>query len=235
MLPYPSYYFVDENQYFSYIFLHMFTACTICMTGLIAHDSMFFVYVEHICGLFAVVGFRFERVSRKCTVMEKSMIDNSDAVYHKNIVISIYAHHKVLQFAQFLESTFTISFAVQLLMITIGLSISLVQLSIQLHNFAEAMRYIIFIVGQLFHLFCFSFQGQRVIDYSVETRDKIYHSSWYTIPLKEQRLLMFVMRKSIEASVLTAGNIYVFSLENFTMIVQSSMSYFTLLSSFDVS
>ncbi|XP_011869872.1 PREDICTED: odorant receptor 13a-like [Vollenhovia emeryi] len=234
-LPYPAYYFVDENQYFFYIFLHMMIACTICMTGLVAHDTMFFVYVEHICGLFAIVGFRFEHVSSKCSIMEKNIIDHPEAMYHKNVVISIYAHHKALQFTQFLESAFMISFAVQLLFVTIGLSITLVQLSIQLQDSAEAIRYILFIFGQLFHLFCFSFQGQKVIDHSLETRDKIYRGSWYTIPVREQRLLMFVMRKSIEASTLTAGKIYVFSLENFTTIVQSSMSYFTLLSSFDVS
>lgn len=56
MLAYPAYYFVDENQYFYYIFFHMLITSVVCMTGLIAHDSMFFVYVEHVCGLFAIVG-----------------------------------------------------------------------------------------------------------------------------------------------------------------------------------
>ncbi|KYN37731.1 Odorant receptor Or2, partial [Trachymyrmex septentrionalis] len=245
MLAYPAYYFVDENQYFYYIFLHMLLTSSVCMTGLIAHDSMFFIYVEHICGLFAVVGFctilgreqklifknslimsfcantcrfRFENVSHKCSNMEKSLIDCLDD-----------------RFAKLLEDTFSISFAVQLLMVTIGLSITLVQLSIQLHNLAEAMRYFVFIIAQLFHLFCLSFQGQKLITHSIETCDKIFRGSWFTIPIKEQRLLLFVIRKSIEASVLTAGKIYVFSLENFTAVVQSSMSYFTLLSSFDVS
>ncbi|XP_024880219.1 uncharacterized protein LOC112460034 isoform X2 [Temnothorax curvispinosus] len=97
MLPYPAYYFVDENQYFYYIFCHeLFTGC-IGMTGLIAHDTTFFVYVEHVCGLFAIVGFRFEHVSHKRSTMEKNMLNHPDAVYHKNIVISIYAHHKALQ------------------------------------------------------------------------------------------------------------------------------------------
>ncbi|XP_071571162.1 uncharacterized protein [Temnothorax nylanderi] len=218
MLAYPAYYFVDENQYFYYIFLHMLITSSVCMTGLIAHDSMFFVYVEHICGLFAIVGFRFEHVSYKPSAMEKSMIDYPDAVYHKNIVISIHAHRQALQFAKLLEDTFTISFAVQLLIVTVGLSITLVQLSIQLHDSAEAMRYFVFIIAQLFHLFCLSFQGQKLINHSLETCDKIYHSLWFTIPVKEQRLLLFAMKRSLEASILTAGKIYVFSLESFTTI-----------------
>ncbi|XP_012526541.2 odorant receptor 13a isoform X2 [Monomorium pharaonis] len=232
MLAYPAYYFVDENQYFYYIFLHMLITSTVCMTGLIAHDSMFFVYVEHICGLFAIVGFRFEHVSHERHSMKKSLISCLDDKYHKSVVFSIYAHRKALQFAKLLEDTFTISFVVQLLVVTIGLSITLVQLSINLQDFAEAMRYSVFIIAQLFHLFCLSFQGQKLINHSLEISDKIFCGTWFTIPAKEQRLLLFVMRKSIEASTLTAGKIYVFSLESFTTVVQSSMSYFTLLSSF---
>ncbi|XP_018394152.1 PREDICTED: uncharacterized protein LOC108772972 [Cyphomyrmex costatus] len=129
------------------------------------------------------------------------------------------------EFAKLLEDTFSISFAVQILLVTICLSITLVQLSSQLHDSAEAMRYLVFMTAQLFHLFCFSFQGQKLINHSLETCSNIYHSSWYKIPVREQRLLLFVMRKSIEACALTAGKIYVFSLENFTTIVQSSMSF----------
>ncbi|XP_071571210.1 uncharacterized protein [Temnothorax nylanderi] len=218
ILAYPAYYFVDENRYFYYIFLHMIICATACLTGLIAHDCMFFTYIEHTCGLFAVVKYRFEHVSHKRSNAEKSTIDCSNSLYYKNIVISIQAHRKALQFVKILEDTFSISLAVQLLLITLCLSITLVQLSMQLHESAEAMRYFVFIMAQLFHLFCFSFQGQKLINHSLETRDNIYHSLWYKIPVKEQRLLLFVMRKSLEASVFTAGKIYVFSLENFTTI-----------------
>ncbi|KAL0127077.1 hypothetical protein PUN28_005416 [Cardiocondyla obscurior] len=233
MLAYPAYYFVDENEYFYYIIFHMIICAIMCLTALIAHDIMFFTYVEHICGLFAVVRYKFEHAvnERAKSRTEKNTID-PDYLYYKNIAVSIRAHQKTLRLAKILEDTFSLSFAVQLLLITLCLSITLVQLSSQLHKSAEAIRYFVFFMAQLFHLFCFSFQGQKLINHSLETRDNIYHSLWYNIPVKKQRLLMFVMRKSIEANTITAGKIYVFSLEHFTTIVQSSMSYFTLLSSF---
>lgn len=56
ILAYPAYYFINEEQYFYYIFGHMLLTGVICMTGLIAHDCMFFTYIEHVCGLFTVVG-----------------------------------------------------------------------------------------------------------------------------------------------------------------------------------
>ncbi|XP_039302503.1 uncharacterized protein LOC105197931 isoform X2 [Solenopsis invicta] len=210
MLPYPAYYFVDDDQYFYYIYLHI---------------------------------FRFEHVSYIRNNMDNDLIYYSDkdliycsnGKYYKNVASSIHAHQQILQFAKLLEDTFMIAFAVQLLIITIALSVALLQLSAQLHDLPEATRYVVMIIGQLLHLFCLSFQGQQLINHSLETCDKIFHSSWFNIPVKEQKLLLFAMKKSIEPNVVTAGKIYVFSLQSFTMVVQSSMSYFTLLSSLNES
>ncbi|EFN76292.1 Putative odorant receptor 49a [Harpegnathos saltator] len=72
--------------------------------------------------------------------------------------------------------------------------------------------------GQLFHLFCLSFEGQKLIDHSLQMRDKIYSSSWYEAPLKSRKLLIITMIQSIRPISLTAGKIYVFSLESFTTV-----------------
>lgn len=56
LLPYPGYYFVDDREYFIYIFWHSLVAWEIIMAGLVAHDCMFVIYVEHICSIFAIVG-----------------------------------------------------------------------------------------------------------------------------------------------------------------------------------
>ncbi|KAF3054445.1 Odorant receptor 219 [Nylanderia fulva] len=231
-LVYPAYYFVDEEKYFYYIFCNMMMIMLICLAGLIAHDSMFFTYIEHVCGLFAVIGFRFERIIYKRDITKKSLIDCPNNVYHKQIVFSIHAHRQALQFAKLIENVFSISFAIQLIVDTITISITLVQLSMQLHNLTEATRCMLYIFAQLFHLFCFSFQGQKLINHSLETRDKIYNGAWYELPVKEQKLLLIVMRKSIEASSVTACKIYIFSLQNFTTVLQSAMSYFMMLASF---
>ncbi|EFN64076.1 hypothetical protein EAG_02335, partial [Camponotus floridanus] len=47
-----------------------------------------------------------------------------------------------------------------------------------------------------------------------------YNGVWYEMPVKEQKLLLLVMRKSIEASTVTACKIYIFSLQNFTTVKQ---------------
>ncbi|XP_029163270.1 putative odorant receptor 85e [Nylanderia fulva] len=223
MLPYPAYYFVNEEKYFYYIFCHMLFSAEIGLSGIAAHDCLLFVYIEHACSLFAVNGFRFEHMLYKRNIEKTIIINHADEVYCKNVVFAIHAHREALEFALLLENTFTLSFGIQILMVTVGMSISLVQFSIQLpNNLAGAMRYLLFIGGQLFHLFCYSFEGQKLINHSSETCDKIYNGSWYKIPPSAQRLLLMVMRKSIEVTTLTAGKIYVFSLESFTTVKRFS-------------
>ncbi|XP_029677027.1 odorant receptor 13a-like [Formica exsecta] len=108
----------------------------------------------------------------------------------------------------------------------------LFKLSMQFIGLIEKMKHFLYILAQLFHLFCFSFQGKKLIDHSLNICDKIYNSAWYEIPVKEQKLLLITMRKSTRASTVTACKIYVFSLQNFTMVLQTAVSYFTVLASF---
>ncbi|EFN61075.1 hypothetical protein EAG_15051 [Camponotus floridanus] len=49
-------------------------------------------------------------------------------------------------------------------------------------------------------------------------RDKIYNSSWYKTSIKLQKLIILVMMKGLRPSFLTAGKIYIFSLESFTTV-----------------
>ncbi|XP_011686082.1 PREDICTED: putative odorant receptor 85d [Wasmannia auropunctata] len=119
-----------------------------------------------------------------------------------------------------------------MMIVVVTLSITLLQIVLLFHDIMEVVRSVAYVIGQVIHLFCFSLQGQKLIDHSVQMRDKIYNSSWYEIPVKSQRLLLYVMRRSLEPNFLSAGKIYVFSLRSFATVIQSSMSYFTVLASF---
>ncbi|XP_032665201.1 uncharacterized protein LOC116841414 [Odontomachus brunneus] len=192
ILTYPAYYFVDDRKYFYYIFWHAVVAWEVAMIGIVAHDCMLVTYVEHVCGIFAIVGF-----------------------------------------AQLLEDTFSLTLAIQIVMITVMVSITLIQITLELSDLIEAVRYIVYVLAQLIHLFCLSFEGQKLIDHSLQTREKIYNIPWYEIPVKSQRMLLFVLKKSIYPTFMSAGKIYIFSMENFTTILQTSMSYFTVLASLE--
>ncbi|XP_072761613.1 odorant receptor 9a-like isoform X2 [Anoplolepis gracilipes] len=231
ILPYEAHYFVhDDREYFYYIFFHALIAIIIIITGILAHDCMVLTYVEHVCSIFAVAGFRFENLAYN----KNTHLINNDLInmYNQKITTSVHAHWQALQFAELLENTFSITFAIQIAIVTIAMSISLLQMAVQLDDTLETMRYTAFVVGQLIHLFCFSLQGQRLIDHSLRMHDKIYNCLWYNIPVKSQKLLLNVMNRSLQPNILSAGGIYIFSLKSFTTVLQSSVSYFMVLASF---
>ncbi|XP_018302099.1 odorant receptor 13a-like [Mycetomoellerius zeteki] len=136
-------------------------------------------------------------------------------------------------FAQLIGDTFSLTLTIQLALNTIMISITLLQVTQQQAGILELIRYMMYVIGQLIHLFCLSFEGQKLIDHSLQTRDKIYNSLWYETSPKSQRMLLFIMRKSFQPIFLSASKMYIFSMENFTMIVQTSISYFTVLSSLE--
>jgi len=54
--PYRGYYFVDNQEHFFQILWHSIVAWELVIAVLVAHDSLFVTYVEHICSMFALVG-----------------------------------------------------------------------------------------------------------------------------------------------------------------------------------
>jgi len=48
------------------------------------------------------------------------------------------------------------------------------KVTMQLDEVMNAMRYMFLVISQLIHLFCYSLQGQKLIDHSVQMRDKMW-------------------------------------------------------------
>ncbi|KAF3054452.1 Odorant receptor 341 [Nylanderia fulva] len=217
ILPYEAHYFVrDDMEYFYYIFFHALVGIVIVCVAILAHDCMIFTSIEHVCSIFAVAGFRFENLANHENI--DTLNNNPDDIYKQKIALSVHVHWRALQFAELLENTFSITFVIQILIVTVAMSVTLLQVASQLNDAMETSRYLAYIGGQLIHLFCFSLQGQKLIDHSLEMREK---------------MLLHVMRKCLQPNFLSAGKIYIFSLKSFTTVLQSSMSYFTVLASFE--
>ncbi|XP_025161851.1 odorant receptor 2a-like isoform X2 [Harpegnathos saltator] len=214
--PHPAYYFVDEKKYFIYIFIHALLGWKIVLVGVISHDCMFVSYVQHICSMFAVTGYRFKYLFYECNEMIKDTSDDFNEKYHARFTYLVQTHRETLRLAQLLENTFTKPFGLQIVIATIGLSITLQQITVE-SNLLTVFRYILYVIGQLIHLFCLNFQGQKLLDNSIQICDKIYNSPWYKLPIKMRKLLMLVMMKTYRPTFFSAAKLYVFSLENFAM------------------
>ncbi|XP_039311782.1 odorant receptor 13a-like isoform X6 [Solenopsis invicta] len=204
-----------------------YSSWEIAVIGIVAHDCILLTYIEHLCSIFTLVGFRFERLMRDNAT--KTLHSNASDVYRKRIAFFVYTHRKALKFAQLIEDTFSLTLGIQIILNTAMISITLLQITQQNAHVLVVLRYVFYVLSQLIHLFCLSFEGQKLIDHSLQTRDKIYNSLWYETSPKLQKMLLFIMQKTLQPIFFSACKIYIFSLENFTTVVQTSMSYFTVL------
>ncbi|KAK2587283.1 hypothetical protein KPH14_003010 [Odynerus spinipes] len=221
-------YFVDQEKHFYPIYCHMVFTILLSMTALIAADSQFFVFTCHACGVFSVVGFRLERLMKDAG---RSINYLGPKESFKYVALSIKGHSRAIEFANLIESSFSTPLLIQCGINIACLSVSLYRMTTLIEMSAEVLRYVAFLIAQLFHIFCICYSGQRIIDHSSETHSKAYNGLWYEAPIKTRKLLLLVFRRSLEPSQLTGGKVFVFCLKGFSTIVQTSTSYFMVLSS----
>ncbi|KAJ8682326.1 hypothetical protein QAD02_018118 [Eretmocerus hayati] len=78
-------------------------------------------------------------------------------------------------------------------------------------------RYASFLISVAinFILFSFNWLGQGVIDYSSQIFDSAYMSNWDGICTQERKVILMIMKRSLQPSVLTAGRVFPISMESF--------------------
>ncbi|XP_076168799.1 uncharacterized protein LOC143147438 [Ptiloglossa arizonensis] len=116
-----------------------------------------------------------------------------------------------------LDSTFMLCQLIVLGLNMLCLSITLVRTAVLVGSI-EMCRYMLYAFGQLLHVLYVSYQSERLIDHTLSISNRIYCGKWYTIPKQFQKMLLFISRRSTISSYLTAGKIFIYSMQNFSMV-----------------
>ncbi|XP_050465926.1 uncharacterized protein LOC126859057 [Cataglyphis hispanica] len=128
-------------------------------------------------------------------------------------------------------STFTIAFAILIIIGVASLSINLYHLfqPSTIKNRKELFSSVAIIFGHFIYMFLGNYFGQEIIDHSVEIFNAIYDVSWYTAPLSSQKMLLFLMQRMIKSFQLVVCDMFVASLEGFSTLFTKSLSYLTVI------
>nr|AZQ24913.1 odorant receptor [Aphidius gifuensis] len=108
-------------------------------------------------------------------------------------------------------------------------NMSMVLLS--LDQISQAMRFFIYAICALIHLYFLSWAGQKVIDSSSELHQSIYQSDWYQANNSTKYFLIIFMMGCFKPCNLTAGKLWILSTESFTVVLNTAVSFFTLFNS----
>ncbi|XP_043273338.1 uncharacterized protein [Venturia canescens] len=226
VFPVPVYYFqLDDQKYFFYIIAFTYVCTSALIIINVAGDTMFFAHVQHCCAIFAALGRKLERIGERNRI-SKDMI--SDFQY---LGMCINRHNDAIEFADLMESTYSACFLFVIGNNMLMLSITAFQITTKANEPQDTIRYVAFVVAQLFHLFMETHMSQMLMDHSAAIRNSLQNAKWYQTSVKSQKIMNLMLMRSSKPCKLTAGKICVMSVETFGVVVKTSVSYFTLLQS----
>ncbi|XP_026299312.1 odorant receptor 105 isoform X1 [Apis mellifera] len=193
---------------------------------IISVDSLYISIIYHACGLFAACGYQIQKLTKVHTIEKNGPnISNIDYEEFKQCVIM---HYKCLQLYDVLEKCCRNLYLIQMGLNIMIISVTCVEVVVFLDRPKEAIRAIIYVIAQQFHLYAISLPGETLLNQSSKLADKIYDSEWYKIPMKVQKVLHIMQIRSNKPCILTAAGLYEMKIESFGITIKTCMSYFMM-------
>ncbi|XP_043518606.1 odorant receptor 13a-like [Frieseomelitta varia] len=238
-------YGVDTQQYFYYLFVHSYVTIAIIANLIASCDTTYMLYAQHAYALFAIVSFELRTVhildtnvlmklkDRRLLEMRKNieLLSGEQKQMHSKLFLCIKEHQNAIKYSKLVESLFTKSIFAQLFFNVVCLTIAGVETVMKLGNAADMIRFGSFTFAQAIHIFVLCLPGQRLLNHNEEVHAAACEAMWYIFPKNCHNTYKFLLARTSAFSKITALKMATMSMETFLAIIQSAMSYFTVLSS----
>ncbi|XP_070165840.1 odorant receptor 13a-like isoform X3 [Polyergus mexicanus] len=206
-LPFQVEYGKKLDQYFYPITIHCYLGVFAHVFSTIAVDTFYYTVVQHTCGMFSIVGHMLEDIGKDSDANFDMKLDKiKDINYHKALDC-LRRHLNVI-------------------------NICGIQVVMNLSNARDIAAPLAIYIAQLIHLFLQFWQAQFLLDYSTIPYESICRGNWYYTSKRCRKIFLLIMNRTMSPCKLTAGKIMTLSIESFAAVLKTSMSYFTVLRSF---
>ncbi|XP_032686504.1 uncharacterized protein LOC116851313 [Odontomachus brunneus] len=220
---------LDQHVYL--IMIHCYLAVFAHLFVTTAVDTLYYALIQHACGMFEIIGHTLESIGK-----------NNDANFHykpnkikdDNYIQTLNClrrHLHIIDFAELIESMYT-----QVLLVSVNLnmiagSLPGIEVTMNLNSPKDIAAPLAIYIAQLIHLFLQFWQAQYLLDYSTIPYKSICRSNWYHTSQRCQKIFLLIMLRTSSPCKITAGKIITLSIESFSSVLKTSMSYLTLLRS----
>ncbi|KAH0944515.1 Or9e31 [Eciton burchellii] len=227
-------YFAVQGKYFHLFLVYLNAVVTIGLIALLATGTMLLSYFKHICGMFRIASYRLEQA------MQKDMLQNITLHYYeimiyKKMISAVDIHRKAMEFAKFLIKSMEPLLFLEMMMTVLYVSFNLYGISRNesfTQKIEETILHLLALIFIFICMFLINFAGQEVTDYSNYAFRTAYNISWYQAPLHIQKLILFLSLRSNKTFYLNMGGLFMLSIEFFASLTSASISYFTVMLSF---
>ncbi|CAD6211169.1 GSCOCT00013812001.3-RA-CDS, partial [Cotesia congregata] len=219
----PSCWVSSDISMFHYILYYIFQSIQLLVvcTAYIGADTYFFGIAMHVCGQFALLSHSLDNV-----------YSNGDIVIQKHeLSLFIKRHKHLLLLANNFEETYNLIILSQVAIDTLLICISGIVLLMTMHT-----RDLVVIVGLIIRiylvyvqLFIYCYVGEQLRTQADRMGSTIYNCSWYNMPSKISKNIVFMIMRTNYSFNLTAGKMYSMNIENYKNIVKTMASFFSVL------
>ncbi|XP_044014825.1 uncharacterized protein LOC122856958 [Aphidius gifuensis] len=218
--------YVDSSNVYSYMRIHILwlIVAFILIVWIFTTDCFILMMVEHCSSLFHVVGVILEELETKNS--------RNTEKHEKNIISrAIVVHQHAIMLSELIESFVTVMYGAVFLIDMTIISIGGFHMILKWEDKNEVMKMAVFIITLSSVLFFNTIPSQRLINNSENVFYRIADCQWTDLTVKSQILIQMMLIRSIQVSTLTAGKVYPINMKNFSKIMKTSMSFFTVMKS----
>ncbi|KAL2714502.1 odorant receptor Or2 isoform X1 [Vespula squamosa] len=205
--------------------------CTFCF------DNFICTFNIHVAAQLKILAHRLEMISERyinSMTNDTSMsIEKAGELALIDLRDCVLQHRELISYVDEMERVFTIILFGQLTLSSLVICFGGFQF-LAAKVLVRKCIFAIYFTGSLSQLLIYTWTCNDIIVQSSGLSEAVYNSRWYLVPNEGKGKALkygvsMIMLRSRRPCTLTAGGFAVMSLETFTGILSSSMSYFTLL------
>ncbi|XP_076672255.1 uncharacterized protein LOC143371190 [Andrena cerasifolii] len=147
---------------------------------------------------------------------------------------AVLMHNRAHTFLKDVKSAVTLVYSILLILGVTSLSTNLFSLSqstLEGDNIEDTLISMMFVISEMGYMFYGNFVSQKMIDSGGDIFTDVYNTEWYKMPVPTQKLLLFIMLKSVITPSCKLLLAYNPSIEGFSTLIRTSVSYFMVISS----
>ncbi|XP_061929862.1 uncharacterized protein LOC133666005 [Apis cerana] len=207
--------FMVLNLIIILIFGLLSVTCTESLTNILSY---------YICRQFRIVSYRLRKIIEDLSMPNLAKIDLKLRDIHR--VVDIHCH--AIEYINVASNNAASQYLLTVIICILSFSLNFYRLYnaiITMDNPIEILGSALIITYHLVIAFYSNHCGQLIIDSSLGMFNELYASTWYRIPLKAQKLLLFIILRTSMGSELHFSGLFILSYAGFTSMMSSSLSY----------
>ncbi|KAG6803713.1 odorant receptor Or2-like [Apis mellifera caucasica] len=197
-------------------------------------DNIFCIMAVHLAGQFRILRYRLTKLCEQEIYEKDSTLTKQMHKFYEQFKECVRHHQALIDYHQNLENVYTIITLGQVLVFSVLICLFGYQVFVATASFARRSIFVFMLNGSMFLLFMVTYSCNGVTEHSDNVAIGAYSALWTIVPMDKfgrmlRKDLIMVIKRSRRVCCLTANGFFPVSLETYTKILSTAVSYFTLL------